>query len=189
MNKVIYKNFSYENELQARTAVMLDRMETYWEHNILHASDGLSVHSFHIPSLYTDILSEPNTPEGRMNFVKIANNNLSISDDSVRRIVIISDIPDIKMSVGLWHFPAMFLFDGRVRIGWWYFEDNIYCDEGIMGQISSELFNNKYEWHGSTLPKTDCMIRGYSSEVFNYDVVNRAYDLARRAKFNEEHHD
>lgn len=149
--ETIYNGYRFRSRLEARWAVFFDvaKIKYEYEPEGFRTNDGtMYLPDFYLPDLDAYVEVKRNTFDGAEE-VKNKCEKVVKYAGPVRRLVILSDVPEGKsIDGGLWHYPALYLFDCDVRWGWWFFYDSgpldweSIKDSYVVGAISKTWTDN-----------------------------------------------
>ena len=211
--ETVYNGYRFRSRLEARWAVFFDvgRIKYVYEPEGFNLPDGLKyLPDFYLPDFDAYVEVKRNTADGIKEVIDKCSKAVQWGGP-IKRIVILSDIPDCgSPDGGIWHYPALYWNDGPYW-GWWFFHGG---DE-LFGQTSgANYLTSRYrfieplwekdrdKWSPSidsisdfelrkenvfykhTLPKNEIEMRRAieAQEVGNSGVFQALYE-ARQARF------
>lgn len=133
--ETVYNGYRFRSRLEARWAVFFDagRIDYEYEPEGFEVAAGRYLPDFYLPSLDTHVEVKGVRDGYEKEILRLR--EFIRWGGSIRRILILSDVPSKTDDGGLWHFPCYY-YDGRsdsVQGAWWYFFD----DSGyVSGNIS-----------------------------------------------------
>ena len=211
--ETVYNGYRFRSRLEARWAVFFTALDIEWQYEPegLELSDGTRwLPDFYLPDFDTYVEVKADTTESIPDIERIA--KFIYWGSAVKRILILSTIPDEIEDPGLWHFPCLCwsgIYD-CVEVDWFFFsaaqnEDGTYRHNGHIGRNtypSPFCFDNNGKvktrpykpWTLSA--KSDWILRGkaptlqsiedamdYEMQHYYNGTVFKAITKARQARF------
>jgi len=133
--ETVYNGYRFRSRLEARWAVFFDAGYIRYEYEPegYETAVGRYLPDFYLPDFDTHVEVKGMRDGYEREIIRLR--DFIIWGGPIRRILILSDVPDKTYDGGLWHFPCYY-YDGRkdsTNSGWWFFFD---YDERVAGNIS-----------------------------------------------------
>ena len=144
-----YNGYLFRSRLEARWAVFFDAggiKYNYEEQGYKNEAGEYYLPDFFLPEMSTHVEVKPNTKAAIKDIERAA--RFIEWGGPIRRILILSDIPEASNDNTCWHFPCLYFngLDECADVAWWFFED---LGKGLKGKLSHANYQKPFRFNGA----------------------------------------